>query len=652
MQRIMLHRAVRGALGAAALATLAACGGGGSQTLGTQAQGSMANMALSVSDASSDDWATIGVRVLSIALVPQDGGAAVTIWSAPAPAPYINLEQLDQLGEILGNVSVPVGTYSGAILTVGANPGDLLLTVSSNPESGFPVAAGTSIAAADIQIQGKQGASGNFTVPVAVSFDSSLTVTASGSNALDLEFDLSDPAFIMGHTPPAADGTTLWAVNFKGPVRHRTLHDLTRLVLRHSYGTVSGVASDNSSFTVDKDYPVLPVTNPETAVSSMQSLAILADAVNGTIFYDVDANTRTVVKDFSGEAMNLPGKYVRVAARYQQDGRLVAVRVWASSAFDKVWLSPEGHVLHVDTTSNVVTVADESGGAVPVSVDANTEFFFRTPADAQADATPIGTGTAFLAAHDLVRGFKVHVSVVDPPATPMIAQSIDIETAAYAGRIANADTSAFTYTRQFLRASDDYSVTLAYLAAATPNGSDASGNAITGFKWWNFTYPTLVTSGSNAIPDFVTATNGAVNFGGTVGTLAAYGVSAATWGDAANPAGWSARDAVLLPTPVPLGLVSTPFANGTFGLSVLGGANPATVTVASAMGSATLVYQIDRSGAVVTISPIDVATSGGLATLGANLVSGVPAKVFGIPQPDGTLKAYVLIYYTGMLPSM
>src|SRR5262249_53320540 len=151
------------------------------------------------------------------------------------------------------------------------------------------------------------------------------------------------------------------------------------------------------------------------------------------------------------------------------------------------------------------------------------------------DATPIATGTAFLAAHDLVRGFKVHVSVVDPLATPMVAQSIDIETAAYAGRISNADGSAFTYTRQFLRASDDYSVTLDYLAAGTPNGSDASGNAIAGFKWWNFTYPTQVTSGSNAIPDFVTATNGAVNFGGTVGALAVYGVSAATWGDATNP---------------------------------------------------------------------------------------------------------------------
>ena len=46
-----------------------------------------------------------------------------------------------------------------------------------------------------------------------------------------------------------------------------------------------------------------------------------------------------------------------------------------------------------------------------------------------ADATPIGTGTAFLANHDLVRGFKVHVSVVDPLATPLVAQTIDIETA-------------------------------------------------------------------------------------------------------------------------------------------------------------------------------------------------------------------------------
>jgi hypothetical protein len=652
MQRNMLRGALCGALLMGLTAGLGACGGGGSGSMPTLSPTSMATMPLTISDASSDDWATIGLKVLSIALLPQGGGSAVTVWTAPTPAPYVNLEQLDQLGEILGNVSVPVGTYTGAVLTIGANPGDLLLTVAANPESGFPVAAGTSIPSDEIQILGKQGSSGNFTVPVKVTFDSPLTVTTSQNNALDLEFDLAHPAFIVGHTPPAAAGATLWAVNFEGPVRHRPVRDIARLVLRHTYGTVMKLASDNKSFTITKDFPALPATNPETAIASTQSLQIFADATNGTIFYDVDAKTRTVAKDFSGEAMSLPGKFVRVAARYQEDGTLVAVRVWASSEFSNVWLSPEGHVLHVDTTTDVITVADESGAGVPVTVDANTEFFFRTPANASADATPIGTGTGFLASHDLVRGFKVHVSVVDSHATPLVADTVEIETAVYSGRISGANATAFTYTRQFARATDDYSVTLDYISSTAANGTDAAGNPIMGFKWWDFTFPTLVDSGSGAIPDFVAATNGGVNFGGTVGALTAWGVSDATWGDMANPAGWSLRDAVLVPTPVPLGVVTTAFAGNSFAMTVLGGTLPATVDVSTTAQSATLVYQVDRSNGVITVSPIDVTTSSGLAAITAGLVAGAPVKVYGVPQADGTLKAYVLVYFTGMLPSL
>jgi Domain of unknown function (DUF4382) len=651
MRRNMLQSAVYGALLAGVTAGLAACGGGSANMATTTAPSSVA-MPLSISDASSDDWATIGVRVLSIALLPAGGGTAVTVWTAPAPAPYVNLEQLDQLSELLGNVSVPAGSYSGAVLTLSANPGDVLLTAGANPESGFPVAAGTSIPASQIQVQGKQGSAGSLTVPVTVNFAAPLVVSATQSNALDLEFDLANPAFIMGHTPPLAAGTTLWAVNFAGPIRQRAVHDIARLVLRHTYGTVTSVASDNLSFAMTKDFAVLPVTDPETAVASTQDLQILADSSNGTIFYDLDAKTRTVVKDFSAQAAALSARYVRVAARYQQDGTLVAVRVWASSDFANVWLSPEGHVLHVDPASNSISVADESGTAVAVSVDESTQFFFRTPQDAQADATPIATGTAFLAAHNLARGFKVHVSAVDPLATPMVAQSIDIETAAYSGRISGADSTGFTYTRQFVRASDDYAVTLSYIDAATPNGSDASGNAITGFKWWNFTFPTLAESGSNAIADFVTATNGAVNFGGAVGALDAWGVSSAFWADPANASGWSARNAVLLPTPVPLGIVTAPLAGTAFGITVLGGRQPVTVDLSTTSGSATLVYQIDRTGAVVTVSPIDVTSASGLSAVTGGLVAGVPVKVFGIPQADGTLKAYVLAYYTGMLPSM
>jgi len=154
----------------------------------------------------------------------------------------------------------------------------------------------------------------------------------------------------------------------------------------------------------------------------------------------------------------------------------------------------------------------------------------------------------------------------------------------------------------------------------------------------------------NAVAAFVAATNGGVDFGGTVGTLTAWGVSGATWGDAANPTGWSLRNAVLIPTPVPLGVVTSAFAGNSFAMTVLGGTLPATVDVSTTAQSATLVYQVDRSNGVITVSPIDVTTSSGLAAITAGLVAGTPVKVFGVPQA-GSLKAYVLVYFTGMLPS-
>ena len=654
MHRNMLQSAVYTALLSSLTVALTACGGGGGGGGDSSSVNApvppQVNMPLAVSDASSNNWALIGVKVLSIALVPQGGGSNVTVWSAPTPAPYINLEQLDDIGELIGNVSVPAGTYTGAVLTVSANPGDVLLTVSENPDLGFPVAAGTSIPPAQIQIQNPQGSSGNLTVPVDVNFASPFVVSTTAVSALDLEFDLANPAFIVGHTPPAAMGNTLWAVNFKGPVRHHPIYDIARLVLRHSYGTVTSVASDFSSFTMNKDFPVLPITTSEKAIESTVALQIQADTSIGTIFYDVDANTATVVKNFQTEAPTLVNKYVRVAARYQEDGTLVAVRVWASTNFDNVWLSPEGHVAHVDVANSTIYVANELGTSVPVTVNGNTEFFYRTPANAQADATPIAVGTAFLSSEDLVRGFKVHVSAVDPLGVPLVAQTIDIENATYSGVISNAGASGLTYTRDFARVTDDYSLALNYISSSTANGSDGQGNPITGFKWWNFTFPTLVMSGSAEITAFANTTDGAVNFGGSVGAVNAWGVSSAMWADPADTSGWALRNAVLMPTPIPLGSVTSAFAGSSFAMSVTGGTMPVTVDVSTAMQSATLVYEIDRNGNIVTVMPIDMTSASGQQTVTSNLIAGVPVKVYGVPQVDGTLKAYVIVYYTGMMP--
>jgi len=630
----------------------AACGassyGSGSQSSGTQS----GNLNMVISDAATDDWAAIDVKISNIALVPQGGGDPVSVYTGSS---MINLVELDQLGEILGNLSVPVGTYSAAILSISANPGDVVLTAASNPETGFAATPGATVPPSQIQIQGATGSAGAKTVSVKVNFASPLVVTANENNTLDLEFDLSHPAFLVGHVPPALSGTTIWAVNFNGPVRRRLHADLRRLVLRHVYGNVSSVSTDNTSITIKRAFPVEPPATPETSVASLQSLQILADATNGTIFYDVDARTNVTIKNFAALSASLGGKYVRVAARYQSNGSLVAVRMWASNSFNSVWLSPEGHVLHVNTATNVVTVENETGVGIPLTVDANTQFFYRTPWNAVADTTPIGIGTGFLANHNLVRGFKVHASVVDPLAVPLVAQTIDIEIARYDGNISGANLNDFTYTRAFATAADSYTVNLPFISPSTPNGSDpASGAAINGYKWWNFTFPTIVDSGTNAILDFDNATNGSVNFGGTLGLFPADGETFATWNDPASANTWAAPWTVLTPTTVPLGTAATSYSNGSFMLSetAAGGTLPVTVNLSTTAGSGTLVYQVDRTSGVVTISAVDITTTQGQNTITSNLIAATPVKVFGIPQANGTIKAYVVFYYTGVKPTV
>lgn len=619
------------------------------------APAAMGNVITSVGDASTEDWATIGVRVLGISLMPQGGGAAVPIYTAPSPAPYVNLVELDQLSEIIGNASIPAGTYTGAKISISANPGDVLLTAAADPSAGFAGTAGATVPSGQIEVQGANGSAGSMSVSFNVNLVSPLVVTANQTNALDLEFDLSHPAFLVAHVP-VGGGTTLWAVNFRGPIRHRPHASLDHFLLRDHYATVLSVASNNLSLSADKDFPVYPPTNPETAIQTSVALNFQIDATDGTIFYDVDGKTSAVIKDLSSVASTLPGKFIRVTTRFQNDGTLVAVRMWASGSFNKLWLNPEGHVLHVNTNTNVVTVENELGFAIPVTVDANTQFFYRVPASALADATPIGVGPSFLANKDLVRGFKVHLSVDDPLASPLVAQTIDIENARYAGTISAANTTNFVYTNTFHTSTDDYSKTLPYLSSSSPNASNpAAGTMVTGFIWWNFTFPTLVDTGMSAIPDFVSATNGSANFGGTVGSLSASGVSRTTWADPSNPTGWSAIYAILQPTTAPLGTVTVPWVTsangGSFSMGITGGTNSVAVDLSSTPQSATLVYQVDRTGGIVTISPIDITTANGLAAVAANVVNGTTVKVSGVPQADGSIKAYVLFYYTGVKPA-
>jgi hypothetical protein len=620
------------------------CGSTGGDLRGNSHNGSVNTM---MSDASTEDWATIGVKVLSISLTPTTG-AAVNVYTAPTPAPVINLVQLDQLSEILANASVATGSYTGAILTISANPGDVLLTAAADPATGFAGTAGATVAAGQIQIMGATGAVGSLTVPVSITFAAPLVVTANQASSFDLEFELSHPAFLVPHVP--AVGLTEWAVDFNGPVRPHPIANIAHLVLRHIYGTATAVSTDNTSITMTRDFPLEPPATPETPVTSTDALTVLADATNGTIFYDVDAATTATIMNFSSVSATLDGKFVRVAARYQANGTLVAVRVWASTVFNKVWLSPEGHVLHVDNVGHILTVENELGVGVPVTISATTQFFFRTPGVALSDFTPIGTGTAFLT--NVVRGFKVHASAVDPLASPLVAQTIDIEIAKYDGAISASTLTNFLDTRTFHAVSDNYALTLPFISASSSNGADpVTGTAIAGFKWWNFTLPTIVTSGVNAISTFDTATSGSATFAGTTTAFAPVGVSYATWNDPAAVNAWSVPWEVLMPSNVPLGVVAAGYSTGAFTMSIPNGALAVTIDLSTTAGSGTLVYQVDRTGSVVTITPIDITTTAGQTTLTTDLVTTTPVKVFGVPQVAGTIKAYVVLFFTGTAPT-
>jgi hypothetical protein len=641
-------------------AILAGCGGGGAgSTSSTMPPQPSSNMAVLVSDASTEDWAMVGVKIMSIALVPQGGGANVTVYNAPNPVPVTNLVDLDNLSQVLGSTELVTDaplTFTGAIVTLSANPGDVSLTAAADPQSGFQAAPGTVIPATSIQIQHAQGSVPNLTVAVPINFTAPLTVTPGKVSQLNVEFDLGHPAFIMAHTPPALQGATIWAVNFSGPMRRNPLHDITRLVLRHAYGEVVSVSADNTSLTISQEFPTEPPASPETPVLTGQSLQVLADTTSGTLLYDLDAHTRTTIMSFANLATTPVGAQVRIAARYQADGTLVATRIWisnATNAFNSVWASPEGHVLHVDSTNNVVTVENELGQGIPLTVNANTQFFFRTPQSAQADSTPIATGTELLSSENFVRGFKVHATVVDPLASPQVADSIDIETAKYDGSISAPSTTGSTLTHNFQTASDDYSYTIDYISPTTANGIDPlSGNPISGFKWWYFAFPTAL---DLSVTDWVTVTNDAINLGGPVGAVAAHGVSFSVWNDPANANAWSTNASIVTPSALPIGAVATGLTSGnTFTLNVPGGTMPATVDVSTAPGAATLVYQVDRTNGIVTVSQVDITTAAGLMTLTNALANvGTPVKVYGVPLLDTSLKAYVLTYFSGTtMPAM
>ena len=381
--------------------------------------------AIILTDAPSDLWSAVEVVVTQVTLRSKaDHTKEVVAFSGTSHK--INLVDLDSVGELLATAALPAGTYDGLRITI--DPASVNLVKAD----------GTAIPAAQVHVQGAS---------VMVDLSADLVVTTTGNNAVQLDFDLGHPLFIV----QLPNGE--WAVNLQ--VRHRpNAASLAAMVLKHRQGTVASVGT--STFVL------------HTAAGN--DLTVNVDA--GTWYWNADAKA---VGSFAGLAA---GKNVLVSLRMQADGSLWAVRVWYGTAALPEF-TPEGHVVGVDTRNATLMVTTTAGTPRPVVVDADTTF--------TCGGQTLGTGTAFLA--NLWVGFKVQLEVKDPLAAPMHARTIDIQRAVDEGVIKSATATGFTYQH--------------------PLAGDRAHAFASSFSWWYMGFPGVTSASTSSFVAAVTG-NGAV----------------------------------------------------------------------------------------------------------------------------------------------
>ena len=413
-----------------ALTTLAlslACGGsssGGSASSAAPVVTGAASFILT--DAPSDQWSAINVVVTKVTLLNKaDHTKEVVAFSGTTAK--INLVDLDSVGELLATAQIPVGTYDALRITI--DPASVSLVKTD----------GTTVPSSQVHVAGSS-------VQMALSTD--LVVTSTGSNVVQIDFDLGHPLFLV--QMPNGD----WVMNLQ--VKHRPnangMMGMAKMAFRHRKGTIASVGA--SSFVLHTD--------------SGNDLTVNVDS--GAWYYDLDAKA---VGNLAGLAA---GKNALVKLRMQADGSIWAVRVWYSvNALPTV--TPEGHVFSVDQATHRMFVSTEAGAPRAIAIDADTTFTFQT-------SQALGTGQAILA--EVWTGFKVQVEVKDPLAVPMHASSVNIQRAVDGGVIKAATATSFTYHH--------------------PIAGDRAHAYASPFTWWYLGFPGLTSTVSG---DFAAACTGA-----------------------------------------------------------------------------------------------------------------------------------------------
>ena len=602
-----------GAAGLTVLTVALACGGGGPGSNVTYSStpnpGAVAFM---TSDATSETWSKVGIIIRKASLVLASDTAAarpVVIYDGAADTTPVDLLQEDEINDLLSQATnVPAGTYDRLIVEVDGSASNITLVPAADPATGIVPAA---IPTAQLVVKGNATdmAHPTWMVLPTITLASPITVSASQTAAVAVDFDLAHPAFIVEHDTQG--GTPLYVVAFgaKNAFRHKAAATLDAYYLRRHLGTVTAVGANGASFTLLTEHG--------------QTLTIQADKTAGSLFYNLNGTTPGTPATLEAVPATLVvNDAVACTARFQTGGSLAAVRVWYTTGAPSTlpaW-TPEGHILKVDTAQNRIWVLDSTGDAQPITIAPTTKWFFHGGTMDLAN----GSGTTFL--KQVERFFKVHVLVDPLGAAPATALSVDIQRAVFEGHIVQApapSTTSFAYTKVF---SD--------LATATHTlGFDPA------FSFWDFTFP--ATAQTN-LPAFDAEAASGITLNNSGKQFMPYGASSLAWATATST--WGAVDTRFLPVALSAYAqnISAAYATGTGALTVRAvdpGSLPVTVTLDATAQDQPLVTLYTRSGATVAVTPL--ATTDWATYLTQN----AKVRVFGVPDGNGHLKGYYVNLY-------
>ena len=268
-------------------------------------------------------------------------------------------------------------------------------------------------------------------------------------------------------------------------MHHHPLYDLTQtLVLRHMYGDVTAADADIDLYR--QGVPRLSCgPTPRARSQAPISVQILADATNGTIFYDMDAKTRTVIESFSVQMQtSLMGKSVAGSQHRLSGKRHLGRHAHLGGQFIQHGVIPAPmHTCCMPTPSTMSSSWKTKRGT-------SGAFDCQTPIPSSSSAsrkTPRWTRTR--SARDR-HSSRARTSCADSRSTRASSTRWPRRSSRKAS---TSKTAALTpvchlgaehdelplYLRNFRTQTDDYVQTLNYIADASANGTDMSGSPLT-----------------------------------------------------------------------------------------------------------------------------------------------------------------------------